>query len=94
MTKLDVYDKFIQELPAFGPDRFKASEAYWYSIWRQNFKWLKCPKICKFSECKICSTAKLHKQVAPAEMRGMLERKPTLVHERYVQKENTACSYT
>ena len=71
MTKLDVYEKYIQDLPAFGSNRFKVSEPYWYSIWRRHFKWLKCPKICKFSECKICSTAKLHKQVAPAEMRGM-----------------------
>jgi hypothetical protein len=70
MTKLDVYDKFIDELPEFEPLRFKVSESFWYRTWRMHCPHLKCPKICKFSECKICSTAKLHKQVAPAEMKG------------------------
>ncbi|KAK3261766.1 hypothetical protein CYMTET_29342 [Cymbomonas tetramitiformis] len=73
MTKLDVYEKFVDDLPEFEPLRFKVSESFWYRTWRMHFPDLKCPKICKFSECKICSKAKLHKQVAPAEMKVLIE---------------------
>ena len=73
MTKIDVYKKYLDDLPEFGRLRYVVSESFWYRVWRNDFSKLKCPKICKFSECKICSTAKLHKQVAPAEMKGGLK---------------------
>lgn len=70
LTRSDLYDQYIEGLPSFYGHRLKVSLPYWYSIWSENFKNLKCPKVCKFAECKVCATAKLQKQVAPPEMRG------------------------
>lgn len=89
LTRNDLYEQYVEGLPLYNASRLMVSLPYWYSIWSANFKDLKCPKVCKFAECKVCATAKLQKQVAPPEMRGIFFPSRTFLLDTLML---TACS--